>query len=116
MIKNPCRVKGAGTDRSAERTVPTVEQVALLTLAMPEQYRAAVLLAAWGTLRRGEVLGLRRKDIDVVAGSVWVERALHEYHDRSLEIGPTKNSDPRRVHLPSGVNAVNRRSSGTFRG
>ena len=103
IIKNPCRVKGAGTDRSAERTVPTVEQVAMLTLAMPEQYRAAVVFAAWGTLRRGEVLGLVRKDIDVVAGSVRVERALHEYHDGSLEIGPTKNGDPRRVHLPSGV-------------
>ena len=103
IIKNPCRVKGAGTDRSAERTVPTVEQVAILTLAMPEQYRAAVVFAAWGTLRRGEVLGLMRKDIDVEAGSVRVERALHEYHDGSLEIGPTKNGDPRRVHLPSGV-------------
>jgi integrase len=72
-------------------------------LATPEQYRAAVVFAAWGTLRRGEVLGLMRKDIDVVAGSVRVERALHEYHDGSLEIGPTKNGDPRRVHLPSGV-------------
>jgi integrase len=70
---------------------------------MPEQYRAFVVLAAWGTLRRGEVLGLRRKDIDVIAGSVWVERALHDYHDGSLEIGATKNGDPRRVHLPSGV-------------
>ena len=29
--------------------------------AMPEQYRAAVIVAAWGTLRRGEVLGLERK-------------------------------------------------------
>jgi integrase len=103
IIKNPCRVKGAGTDRAAERTVPTVEQVATLTLAMPEQYRAAVVFAAWGTLRRGEVLGLMRRDIDVVAGSVRVERALHEYHDGSLEIGPTKNGDPRRVHLPSNV-------------
>jgi integrase len=64
---------------------------------------AVVLLAAWGTLRRGEVLGLTRKDVDVIAGSVRVERALHEHHDGSLEIGPTKNGDPRHVHLPSGV-------------
>jgi integrase len=103
IIKNPCRVKGAGTDKWTERTVPTVEQVAMLTLAMPEQYRAAVVLAAWGTLRRGEVLGLMRKDIDVVACSVRVERALHEYHDGSLEIGSTKNGEPRRLHLPSAV-------------
>jgi len=103
IVKNPCRVKGGGSDKSAERTVPTVAQVAALTQAMPEQYRAAVVLAAWGTLRRGEVLGLMRKDIDLVSGSVRVERALHEYHDGSLELGPTKNGDPRTVHLPSNV-------------
>jgi integrase len=103
ILKNPCRVKGAGTDRSAERTVPTVEQVAMLTLAMPEQYRAAVVFAAWGTLRRGEVLGLMRKDVDLLTGSVRVERALHEYRDGSLELGSTKTGAPRLVHLPSGV-------------
>jgi Phage integrase family len=32
-----------------------------------------------------------------------VERAFHEFHDGSLQLGPTKNGDPRRVHLPSGV-------------
>ncbi len=70
---------------------------------MPEQYRAAVIVAAWGTLRRGEVLGLERQDVDLVAGSVRVERALHEFHDGSLDIGPTKNGDPRMVYLPSSV-------------
>jgi integrase len=103
IVKNPCRVKGGGSDKTAERTVLTVAQVAALTQAMPEQYRAAVILAAWGTLRRGEVLGLMRKDVDFVSGSVRVERALHEYHDGSLELGPTKNGDPRTVHLPSSV-------------
>jgi integrase len=103
IVKNPCRIKGGGTDKSAERKIPTVQQVAALTEAMPEQYRAAVIFAAWGTLRRGEVLGLMRKDIDLVAGTVRVERALHEYHDGSLELGPTKNGDPRRIYLPRSV-------------
>jgi len=101
IIKNPCRVKGGGTDKSDERKMPTAEQVAVLTQAMPEQYRAAVIFAAWGTLRRGEVLGLMRRDIDLSVGSVQVERALHEYHDGSLELGPTMNGESRRVHLPS---------------
>ncbi|HEX3796597.1 MAG TPA: site-specific integrase, partial [Acidimicrobiales bacterium] len=65
--------------------------------------RAAVIFAAWGTLRRGEVLGLMRKDLNLVSGSVRIERALHEYHDGSLELGPTKNGEPRRVHLPRSV-------------
>jgi len=51
-----------------ERRIPNIDQVAALTQSMPEQYRAAVTLAAWGTLRRGEVLGLNRQDIDLRAG------------------------------------------------
>jgi hypothetical protein len=31
--------------------------------------RAAVLLAAWGGLRRGEILALRREDVDLKAGA-----------------------------------------------
>ncbi len=103
ILKNPCRVKGGGTDRLTERRIPDVNQVAVLTQAMPEQYRAAVIVAAWGTLRRGEVLGLERRDVDLVAGTVRVERTLHEFHDGSLDLGPTKNGDPRKVYLPSSV-------------
>ena len=96
ILKNPCRVKGGGSDRVTERRIPDVNQVAALTQAMPQQYRAAVIVAAWGTLRRGEVLGLERRDVDLVAGTVRVERTLHEFHDGSLDIGPTKNGDPAR--------------------
>ena len=102
-MKNPCRVKGGGTDRVTERRIPNVDQVAALTQSMPEQYRAAVTLAAWGTLRRGEVLGLNREDIDLRAGTVRVERSLHEFYDGRLELGPTKNGDPRKVYMPSSV-------------
>ena len=103
IVKNPCRVKGGGTDRVTDRRIPNVDQVAALTQSMPEQYRAAVTLAAWGTLRRGEVLGLNRQDIDLRAGTVRVERSLHEFYDGRLELGPTKNGDPRKVYMPSSV-------------
>ena len=36
-------------------------------------------------------------------GTVRVERTLHEFHDGSLDLGPTKNGDPRKVYLPSSV-------------
>jgi len=96
-------VKGGGTDRVTDRRIPNVDQVAALTRSMPERYRAAVMLAAWGTLRRGEVLGLNRQDIDLRAGTVLVERSLHEFYDGRLELGPTKNGDPRKVYMPSSV-------------
>ena len=48
ILKNPCRVKGGGADRVTERRIPDVNQVTALTQSMPEQYRAAVIVAAWG--------------------------------------------------------------------
>jgi integrase len=103
IVKNPCRVKGGGTDRVVDRRIPNVDQVAALTQSMPEQYRAAVTLAAWGTLRRGEVLGLNRSDVDLRAGTITVERSLHEFYDGRLLLGPTKNGDPRKVYFPSSL-------------
>ena len=49
------------------------------------------------------MLGLNRADIDLSAGAVGVVRSLHEFHDGRLELGPTKNGDPRKVYLPSSV-------------
>jgi integrase len=97
--QNPCRVSGAGTDKSEERPLLTLEQAQALYFAMPENIRAAVLLAAWGTLRRGEVLGLQRKDVNVENSSIRVERALIEPSDGRLIYGPTKNGDKRTVHF-----------------
>jgi integrase len=96
-------VKGGGTDRVTDRRIPNVDQVAALTQSMPDEYRVAVTLAAWGTLRRGEVLGLNRQDIDLQAGTVRVGRSLHEFYDGRRELGPTKNGDPRKMYIPSSV-------------
>jgi integrase len=60
IVRNPCRVRGAGQDRSAERPIVTVAQVAALADAVDERLRAIVLLAAWCGLRRAELLALRR--------------------------------------------------------
>jgi len=51
---------------------------------MPPQLRVAVTLAAWGGLRRGEVLALRRKDVDPLRSSIRVERAQVELSDGTL--------------------------------
>jgi integrase len=54
--------------------VATPTEVVALIEAITPRYRAAVVLAAWCGLRRGEVLGLRRDDVDLVAGTVTVRR------------------------------------------
>ena len=76
IVKNPCQISGAGTDRAKERPVATPAEVVALVEAITPRYRAAVLLAAWCGLRRGEVLGLRREDIDLAAGRVTVRRRV----------------------------------------
>ncbi|HET6951219.1 MAG TPA: hypothetical protein VFI47_12635, partial [Acidimicrobiales bacterium] len=57
-----------------ERTVASPAEVVALVEAITPRHRAAVLLAAWCGLRRGEVLGLFREDVDVQQGTVTVRR------------------------------------------
>ena len=61
MRRNPCRVKGAGREKSAERTVVGIEDVYALADAIAPRWRALVLLAAFGGLRWGELAALRRQ-------------------------------------------------------
>ena len=103
VLRSPCRVRGAGSDLAKVRPLPTVAEIQKLAEAMPPNLQAAIWLAAGGTLRRGEVLGLQRRDIDLVEGTVHVERALVEPSDGSLTYGPTKNGASRTVHLSSDV-------------
>jgi len=77
-----------------------------LLLAMPERLQAAPLLAAGAGLRRGEVLGLQRRDIDLIEGSVQVERSLSELSDGHLLYGPTKTGGCRKVHVSPDVLAA----------
>ncbi|MEV6928043.1 site-specific integrase [Dactylosporangium sp. NPDC051485] len=48
--------------------------MAALVDAITPRYRAAVLLAAWCGLRRGELVGLRVEDVDLSAATVRVRR------------------------------------------
>ena len=105
ISETPCTLRGAGADHSPEREAPTLEQVQALTAAMPERYRVAVVLAAWGTLRISEILALQRRDIDLVAGSVSVTKQLLDLGSRTgaiVPFAPTKSeAGVRKVHLPA---------------
>jgi integrase len=101
VSSSPCRLTGAAVEHAAERPMLTTLQVEELADGMPERFRVAVTLAAWGGLRRGEVLGLRRGDINEVTGRIHVERTLHEMHDGRVLLGPPKSAaGTRYVHLP----------------
>jgi len=97
IVRNPCTVKGAGVDRASERPVASIAEVAAAADAMPERLRLAPLLAAWCQLRRGEVLGLQRRDIDMLHGTIRVERAWAQSADGRTLIAPPKTAAGRRV-------------------
>ena len=100
LTSNPAQVKGAGTVQHAERETATPAEVAQLAALMPDHLAAAVWLAAWSGLRRGELLGLARRHVDLTAGAVRVERSLGD--DRKLH--PTKTrASVRTVYLPRPV-------------
>lgn len=94
---NPCTIKGAGIEPSEERPIPTVEQVHKIANTIDERMRCLVLLAAFVGLRKGELLGLRRCDVDLRGSEISVvqQRQL-DRHGAHL-VGPPKSDAGRRV-------------------
>jgi integrase len=88
--RNPCNIKGAGAEHSPERSVLSIAEVFSLADAIDKRYRALVLLATFANLRWGEAVALRRKDLDLKAGTVRVERTLVEVGNQPLHFGPPK--------------------------
>ena len=101
ILQSPCKVNGAGVERSAERPIATVNEIEALASAMPEHLRLVVLLAAWCQLRRGEILGLRRKDIDLSRAAVNIEQTrTFTMKGESLIKQPKTSSSRRSVAIP----------------
>jgi integrase len=105
IMRNPCNIPGAGTDRAKERPIASPIQVAALIEAITPRYRAAVLLAAWCGLRRGEVLGLLPADIDLTARTVTVRRSRIELLSTPLafDADPKTDAGRRIITIPPHV-------------
>ncbi|HVB00198.1 MAG TPA: tyrosine-type recombinase/integrase [Acidimicrobiales bacterium] len=97
ILTSPCKVDGAGSEHAAERPVATVAEVEKLTKAMPEHLRLIVPLAAWCQLRRGEILGLRRKDVDVMHAIIRIEQSRTFAMDGTSIIKQPKTAAGRRT-------------------
>jgi integrase len=81
-----------------------VAEVHALADAMPDHLRLVVLLAAWCQLRRGEILGLRRGDTDLLHGTVSVVVTRTATLTRQIiEKEPKTKAGRRTVAVPSNV-------------
>lgn len=102
IVKNPCVIKGAATERSPERPIATIAQVDALADAIDPRWRSLVLLATYGSLRWGELTALTRKRIDLEAGTVDVVEQALELSGGTRVLGPPKTDAGRRtVTLPA---------------
>ena len=70
--RNPCRIRGAGVENSAERPIATIEEVYELADAIELRYRVMVLTATFASLRLGELRALTRRHVDLLHRTIKV--------------------------------------------
>lgn len=105
IAANPCKVTGASVARRASKTKPaSLDELRILIEAMePPRLRPMIALAAWCALRFGELVELRRRDVElsdnggaVVHVTRQAVRVGGAYH-----VGPPKSdAGVRDVHVP----------------
>ena len=103
IAANPCRIRGAGEERTSERPVLSLDQLYLLVDLMPGRWKAFVLLKTFASLRWGEITALTRADLDLEHRTVRVRRQFITVPG-GLEAGPPKSrAGTRMVSFPAGI-------------
>jgi integrase len=104
ILKTPCKVKGAGTEHAPERPMATIAELEELTAAMPDRLQLIIQLAAWCQLRRGEILGLRRRDIDMLHSTIRIEQSrTFSRNGSSITKSPKSAAGRRTLSVPPNV-------------
>lgn len=99
--RNPCRIKGAGTEQAKERSTATVAQVDALAEAMGPRWRLMVYFVAYGPMRPEELAALRRISVSLAPLAVKITEAAPELTTGRRAEGDTKSAaGVRVVHLP----------------
>jgi excisionase family DNA binding protein len=101
IAANPCVIRAAGSAKRAVTIRPaSIDELAKLTEAMPQRYRAMILLASWCALRFGELTELRRRDIDVEAAMIRVRRGVVRTEAGFRIATPKSQAGTRDVAIP----------------
>lgn len=103
VLNNPCILK-AGVERPPERPIATVAQVYEIADAIHPRFRILVLLATFAGLRLGELQALRRRHVDVGAGTLRVVEQTQLLKDGTLVTGPPKtDAGVRTIAIPAAI-------------
>ena len=87
-------------EQRREMQVLSAEHVSLLGETVPHRYRALVYLLAYGGLRWGEAVALRRGRVNLLRARIEVSESVAET-GTGLHYGPTKTYQTRSVAIPS---------------
>jgi integrase len=102
LDSNPCRIRGAGNAGSAVHKVKpaSIAEIEIISAKMPARLQLTVICASWLAMRLGEILELRRNDIDLDAGVVRIRRALVRVGGQLQEDSPKTDAGVRDVAIP----------------
>ncbi|WP_129336731.1 tyrosine-type recombinase/integrase [Cellulomonas endophytica] len=96
IVVNPCRIKGGSVTRHKVRAMPDLEQARQIAALLPDRWQFLVHLAVMSTARYGELVALRRRDVDVLRMTVSVERQWYRGSFRDTK----RPASERVIHLP----------------
>jgi integrase len=98
---NPCRIAGAGRTTRAHKIKPaSIEELGVLTAAMPDRLALMVTLASWCALRFGETIELRRVDVDLSSEVIRIRRAAVRTKGAYTVTTPKSDAGVRDVDIP----------------
>jgi integrase len=106
LPRNPAAIKGAGIERAGEMRHVTIPQLHALAGAVPGRYRAMVLVAGYGGLRWAELVGLRRRHVDLTGARLHVVEQAAEVAGKFIVSPPKTEAGRRVVTLPAVVVAA----------
>jgi hypothetical protein len=102
LSTNPCRIKGAGLEKTEERPFLSIDQVMTLAAKVPDRWRAFILLMTFASLRWGEITALTRDDMNLVSCEVRIRRQSLERSNGVIAVGPPKSrAGSRTVSFPA---------------
>lgn len=101
LVVNPCSIENASVAKRRSKTEPaTLEELETVVNASPARYRSMVLLGAWCAMRFGELIELRRRDLDLKRGIIKIRRAAVKVDGTMLVGTPKSAAGIRDVAIP----------------
>ena len=112
IASNPCDIERGTAYTPSEPPAPTTKQVQIMLENSPAPFNAIVALAAYGGLRKGEILELRRKDLELIkdGSEKWVRvnisRGVIWDQNQAIVRRPKTEAGVRSLLLPLSVSEL----------